>query len=513
MARRGRADGLRDAFAAACDTDAHLTLLTDRHGRVLHFGSEAERISGYRAEQVVGRLLWEVLVAEDQRGAVAAAFEGRRRRTAPAVVDWVTPDGTRRTIAWSSEELREGPGPTRLLFTGTDLTHERLAHGLLANVLDAESGLAVLSLDTAGTITFVSPGAERLLVTGAHDLVGSPVTDLHDPFALAVRARALGGVAPTEALLGAVRHGIPRDRRDWVIGRGDGSVITASVTLSATRDGLGRVTGFLLHLQNVTDEREAQQHLAVALQTEREAVARLEALDEERNVFVATVSHELRTPLTNILGYADVLLDDESGTLTADQRAIVERINRNAERLHRQVKDLQLLSAVDEGTYHPDQTRVALNAVVGSALEDLGTEASRRVDVELDDPDVDSAVLGDRPRLVGVVRGLVDNALKFSPASEHVQVHVHHEGAEQVIEVTDHGIGIASAEQPHLFKRFTKATAARAIAAQGLGLGLAVTAAVVSAHDGTVAITSDEGVGTQVVVRLPSAPAAPFPGR
>lgn len=490
------------AFSATCDSGSCLTLMTDRRGRVLHFGAEAERLSGYRAEEVVGRPIWEVVVAEDQRAAVAAAFGRRRPRVAPAVVDWVTRDGRRRSIAWATRELPDGPEPGRLLFTGTDLTEQRLARGLLTSVLDADSGLAILGVDTSGTLTFVSPGAERLLGRSAHDLVGTPCTDLHDPADLVARARELGDADPREALLGAVRHGVPRERRDWLLRRGDGSTMTAAVTVSAMRDGLGRVTGFLLHPQDVTAERRAQEHLESALATERDAVGRLQALDEARNEFVTTVSHELRTPLSNILGYAEVLLEDEVDELTPAQRRVVERVNRNAERLHRQVQDLLLLTAVDAGTFVPDRAPVTLSEVVGKALDQLGPETRDRVDVDLGDGD--TTVLGDGPRLVGVVRGLVDNALKFSDDQDLVHVHVRRDGSERVLEVADSGVGIPRAEQQHLFQRFFRCAGARTIAAQGLGLGLAVTAAVVAAHDGHVVIDSDEGSGTRVVVRLPS---------
>ncbi|WP_395659037.1 PAS domain S-box protein [Nocardioides sp.] len=501
MGRRGKRTD-QDAFARAWGAECSLALLTDRRGRVLHFGSEAERVSGYRADEVVGKPVWTVLVAEEHRDGVAAAFSRRRPRPAPVVVDWVTKDGRRRSIAWATRVLHDGPEPGRVLLTGTDLTEERLAQGLLATVLDADSGLAFISTDTVGAITFVSPGAERMLGRASEELVGQSCTRLHDPVDLAARCDALGDAHPTEAVLGAVRHGLRRERRDWQLLRGDGTLITASVTVSPMHDGVGRMTGFLLHPQNVTDERRAQQHLEAALESEREAVNRLQVLDEVRNDFITTVSHELRTPLTNILGYTDVLLEDEVGELTAAQRKVVDRVDRNAKRLQLQVEDLLLLSQVDSGTFRPDRSPVALSDVVGTALDQLAVDVRDRVDVVVRDEE--STVLGDAPRLVGVVRGLVDNALKFSHDEEPVLVEVRREGTDQVLEVTDSGMGIPRAEQQHLFQRFFRCATARTVAAQGLGLGLAVVAAVIAAHDGDVSIASDEGAGTTVVVRLPT---------
>ena len=314
-------------------------------------------------------------------------------------------------------------------------------------------------------------------------------------------ARALD-TDPREVLLGAVRHGVPRQRRDWTLVRGDGSVITAAMTVSAMRDDAGLLTGFLVLVQNVTDEREAHLHLTAALEAEREAVDRLEALDETRNDFVATVSHELRTPLTNIVGYTDVLLEDEVGPLSPAQRSMVERVDRNARRLRRQVEDLLLLGQVDAGTFHADRAPVSLGDVVDSAVAALDTETRDRVELEVSGDD--TTVLGDGPRLVGVVRGLVDNALKFSPGGEPVHVHLRREGDDQVLEVVDAGPGIAPDDQEHLCQRFFRTGSARALAVQGLGLGLAVATAVVTAHEGAVDISSDQGHGTTVLVRLPA---------
>lgn len=491
-----------DAFTAACDTGSCLTILTDRRGRVLHFGAEAERVSGYRAEEVVGREVWTVLVAEDQREAVAALFRRRQPRVAPAVVDWVTRDGRRRSIAWASRELRDGPEPARMLLTGTDLTEERLAHGLLASVLDADAGLAILATDAAGTLTFVNPGAERLLARSADEVVGLPLTCLHDPDDLAARAQELGDPRLGEAVLGAVRHGLSREHRDWLLVRGDGTTLTASVTVSGMRDGVGRVTGFLLVAQNVTSERRSQQHLESALATERRAVDRLRALDDARTDFITTVSHELRTPLTTIQGYTDVLLEGDVGELTDDQHRVVERIRRSGQRLRRQVEDLLLLTEVDSGTLLSTRAPVELADVLGTALRELDPETRARIDVDLEAGS--TTVLGDSAQLVGVVRGIVDNALKFSLHRDRVQVRLRRDGTAQVIEVADTGVGIPRAEQQHLFERFFRCATAQAIAAQGLGLGLTVAAAVVAVHDGDVSISSVEGAGTTVVVRLPS---------
>jgi signal transduction histidine kinase len=112
-------------------------------------------------------------------------------------------------------------------------------------------------------------------------------------------------------------------------------------------------------------------------------------------------------------------------------------------------------------------------------------------------------MVGDRSRLGQVLDNLVSNALKFTTECGSVDVRVSAHGDDAVIEVADTGIGIAPAEQEHLFERFFRSSEATERAIPGTGLGLTIAKAIVERHEGSIEVESTEGRGTTMRVRLP----------
>jgi signal transduction histidine kinase len=115
------------------------------------------------------------------------------------------------------------------------------------------------------------------------------------------------------------------------------------------------------------------------------------------------------------------------------------------------------------------------------------------------------ALVGDRLRLYQVLENLVSNALKFTPQGGSVEIKTTTEGESVLIEVADNGIGIPIADQPRLFERFFRSSAATDQAIPGTGLGLAIVKAIVEAHNGRITVVSAEGHGTTFRVELPIA--------
>jgi signal transduction histidine kinase len=221
-----------------------------------------------------------------------------------------------------------------------------------------------------------------------------------------------------------------------------------------------------------------------------------------RDEFVAVVSHELRTPLTSILGFVEMIGDDEQGSLSEDQRAYFGVVKRNAERLLYLVSDLLLVAEAADGTLRLDVADVDLGALVGECVEAAQAAAARK-DVELVASVGAVRLQGDRVRLAQMLDNLISNAIKFTPAGGRVTVSAAG-GDEAVVEVADSGVGIAVADRAHIFERFYRARGAAKDSVSGAGLGLSITKAIAEAHGGTIGVQSQVGVGTTFRVRLPS---------
>lgn len=242
---------------------------------------------------------------------------------------------------------------------------------------------------------------------------------------------------------------------------------------------------------------------------EREVlVGRLQVSEEAMRRLLADASHELRTPLTAIRGGAQVLRLGAAAD-PADLAEGLGHIEAQAERMSRLVADLLLLSRQDGRVPERPRKRIDLGELVSGERRNLIAVGAGHP-VQLDT--TPAWVRADPDSVVRLLANLVDNAAKYSPAGSPLQVVVAagEDGAELV--VTDHGPGIPASERELVFTRFYRGDPARARATGGIGLGLAIVAAIAADHGGTARAEEAAGGGTRIVVTLPLA-AAPHPPR
>lgn len=425
----------------------------------------------------------------------------------------------RRMVAFA-RSVSQGPMPDRLPVTcrdeladlaaalnamAADLkdTLQRLeAEGRRSRTIMESMGEGLLVLDAHGKISLLNPAAEKLFGLDHRTALGqTPLEairshELDDLVRAAARADSGTGAEITLAY--------PRRR-------------TLAGTAVAMRDAHGLMQGTVVALRDITQ---------------------IKRLEEIRMEFVLNVSHELRTPLTAIRGYAETLL---GGGLADGENArkFLEIIHRHSERLGRLLNDLLELSNLEL-----QRTALRLRPVPcadaarqGVAL--LAPQAETKgIQLVTAIPDDLPPVLADRDRLVQILVNLIDNAVKYTPRGGKVTVAARQvepstgqlvdsarsedrAAASQIdkltappidsveISVADTGIGIPEKDLPRLTERFYRVDKARSREMGGTGLGLAIVKHLVAAHNGTLAIESRLGEGTQVRVVLPAAPTPP----
>jgi signal transduction histidine kinase len=237
---------------------------------------------------------------------------------------------------------------------------------------------------------------------------------------------------------------------------------------------------------------------------DRDNAARAEELMRLRGDFVASVSHELRTPLTSIIGYLELLKDDESAGLTPTQQTFLSVVHRSAYRLRGLVGDLLLVAEAEGGALALDLHDVDIGALAEECVETARPAAdAKEIELSLSRGEI-GQIQGDPDRLAQMMDNLVSNAIKFTPDGGRVVVRTAFENGEAFFEVTDTGFGISSADQAHLFDRFFRARPAVDKAIRGTGLGLTITKAIVDAHKGSITVTSTLGKESTFLVRLPN---------
>jgi len=260
------------------------------------------------------------------------------------------------------------------------------------------------------------------------------------------------------------------------------------------------------NIRDITVRKRAEKERTLLLSAAQSARAEADSANDVKDEFLATLSHELRTPLTSILGWSHLLTE---GKLDKQQTAqAIESIARNGRAQGRLIDDLLDVSRIMSGKLCLDLRAVQLAPLIQTVVEDerpaaeakgINLRAVLNHDIGL--------FLGDADRLQQIVRNLLVNAVKFTPARGDVQVLLQRNESHIAIIVNDSGQGIVPELLPHIFERFRQADFSNRRNQGGLGLGLSIVRQLVELHRGTVmAESSGANTGTtfKVILPLPS---------
>ena len=234
--------------------------------------------------------------------------------------------------------------------------------------------------------------------------------------------------------------------------------------------------------------------------SERAAIERAEALREAaklKDALIASLSHDLRTPLTAIKALAHEMQP------LGDERALI--IEEQADRLNRLVTDLLDAGRLDAGALPLDIQINAVDDLLGAVAQHVaGRPDQERLKVSLDDPATLSFGRFDFVHSLRIVSNLVDNAFKYSPAGESIELTGGVEGDIVVFRVKDRGTGVPPAERERLFTPFYRAPGMKADG-QSTGLGLSIARRLAEAQAGTLTYIERDGGGAIFELRLPAA--------
>ena len=235
----------------------------------------------------------------------------------------------------------------------------------------------------------------------------------------------------------------------------------------------------------------------------RQSTAPIERSMDRMRRFMADAAHELRTPVTILRTRADLALDQARDP--DRDTALLKAVAREAGRIGAIVGDLLTLARADAGERPLAQERVFLDDLAADTVNDLRPLADRRGVTVAVGSFEECAVRGDPVPLRQLLRILLDNAIKFTPAGGRVRIDASVEKGTPTVRVVDTGIGIPADQLPHVFERFYRGEQARRAGEgnEGAGLGLAIARWIADAHQAKIDISSN-GSGTEVVVRFPA---------
>jgi PAS domain S-box-containing protein len=260
-------------------------------------------------------------------------------------------------------------------------------------------------------------------------------------------------------------------------------------------------------LTEAKDEaEELNEHLELETARANDMAARAKYANSAKSQFLANMSHEIRTPMNAIVGFSDVLADEN---LTNEQKAHVHIIRESAENLLNLINDILDFSKIEAGQLNIEMVDCSLGKLLNSLEPMMKAQATvKSLDFKIvTNPDLPAQIHSDPYRLQQCLVNLVNNSIKFTAQGHvHLQVSLHEDNNLHLIrfDVEDTGIGIPKDRQQAIFTSFTQVEASTTRKYGGTGLGLTITKQLAGLLGGTLTLTSEPGKGSVFSLVIPT---------
>lgn len=478
--------------------------------RILYWNKGAERVYGWSAEEAVGKISRDLLKTEflEPELSILKAFE--TGGFWEGELSHLTRKGIRRTMLsrWKMQKGRDG---LEILETSFDITERKRAleqeeqaravilaearfRDLIENAPDA-----ILQVDPSGKIVVVNHTAERMFGYARNELLGENVDTLvpmkvraghmkhRAAFAKSPKIRPMGSGMELSAL------------------RKDGVEVPVEISLSPSYQQSG--TNVTAVIRDVSERRHAeaqmrslQENYMAELEARQKEADRLNQLKSE---FLASMSHELRTPLHTIIGFAELLGEENEGPLNDKQKRFLRHIQEDSDHLLGLINDVLDLSKIEAGGMSLRIEDVALDAAIAEAMNAIRPRAAMK-SLSLESYNIFAGLVAVDPmRLKEVFYNLLSNAVKFTPEGGKITVQTKDEGQFVRVTVADSGIGIPADQLEQVFEKFYQVGYATSGVREGTGLGLAICKRLIEMHGGKIWIESDPGSGSRFHFTVP----------
>ena len=475
----------------------------DREGTILEFNASAEKIFGWRRDEIVGGNAGLLLPEGDQasRAGLFGYLASSGTQAAPdnAEVEALRRDGSLVPIRVAIGHARLEDQELFVCFV-TDITERReMVQALRASEQQFRSligtipGISYRScIEGTHPMVFISDAVERVAGYPARDFM-SASPDVAPRRSFGALIHAADRVRVSEAIETALR-----EDRPWLVEyrllHADGSTRWLWENGTAVRDDAGKLAWLDGVILDISERRMMEEALRDAKDNAEQAAA-------ARATFVANMSHEIRTPMNAILGFTDVLLD---GELAPNQRRHLDTVRNAGRSLLRLLNEILDTAKLEKGAVELEINDFNLLSLIDELSSTLAANARAKglhVDIHYD-PALPTNLRGDELRIRQVLTNLLDNAIKFTAAGS-VVLRAEAQGDQLHFSVKDTGIGIAPERLDAIFDPFTQADASMTRRFGGTGLGTTISKQLVELMGGKIWAESTVGEGTTFHVLLP----------
>src|ERR1039457_3998524 len=494
-------DGVRD----------YAIFMLDPSGQVASWNQGAERIKGYKANEIIGRHFSCFYPPEDlQNGKPERELQKAIAEGHYAEEGWrIRKDGSRFWAHVEITALRDNTGKLRGFSKVTrDVTEQRRAEELLR---ESEQRLTLAS--TSGEV-----GVWDL------DLIADQAwrSLQHDPIF------GYESLLPNWGAAVFSDHVFPEDRElvqrrleeafqnghlefECRIIRADQAIRWISSKGEVVRNKQGQPIRMMGVVTDVTERKRAEEEkhkfmdrLAASNQELELRNREVERVTKLKSKFLANMSHELRTPLNAIVGFSDLLAEGTPGDLNDKQKRFVNHIKQGSGHLLQLINDILDLSKIEAGQLdlrcEDFQIKTALPEVL-STIRPLAVAKNIQIEQKMES---DQHVYADRVRFKQILYNLLSNAVKFTPKAGRIDIDCHGDGNSVCISVTDTGVGIRAEDQAVIFEEFRQVEGPAGTTQEGTGLGLAITKRLYRQQGGRMSLESELGKGSRFTFTLPA---------
>ncbi|MGI9180792.1 MAG: PAS domain S-box protein [Longimicrobiaceae bacterium] len=485
-----------ERFRALIENGSDLITVIEPNGIIHYQSPSVQRVLGYDPVELIGRDARE-LAHPDDAARMAEIMEAAM--SAPGSAHAVEfrfrhADGSWRVFEGIGRTLLPDSAAEGMVITSRDITdrkeaeralQEREEHfrRLIENAYDM-----VLVMDAAGTITYASPSAQRVLGSAPEELTGRSGFSLVHPDDVDT---ALARTTETVATPGAVVSAELRLRHR------DGSYRILETFCRTVADD-SAASGIVVNARDATERKRFEQEL-------QRAKEEAERANRAKSEFLSRMSHELRTPMNSILGFAQLL---ERKPLEQRDRTAVDYILKAGRHLLQLINEVLDIARIEANRQQLSLEPVHVETVAGEAMSLIRPLAAQRgCRIEDCGPLPDLYVRADRQRLTQVLLNLLSNAVKYNLPDGSVCLLVGEQGDATRLRlgVRDTGPGIAPEKQAQLFVPFERLGAEQS-GIEGTGLGLALSKRLVEAMGGSLTVESTVGEGSTFWVEFAHEP-------
>src|SRR5437762_5359351 len=386
------------------------------------------------------------------------------------------------------------PGPAVLRAANEALIEQTK----LLSLIVTSMGDGLLVVDRDGAALLSNPALRRMLGLRENEDIPKNCSNDCGFFRADKLRRIAPGEAPTSR---AVAVGHVDDEEIFIRHGSNVEGSWADVTARALRDEQGTIHRAVAVFHDVTAHKQAEEQQRNLLR-EREARAEAEAANRAKDRFLAVLGHELRTPLTPVLAGVELL--EQKVNANGEFKGTIEIIRRNIELEARLIDDILDLTAIAKGKINLDIGSVDIHVTVRGALEIFKTDiAHKKMRIHTNLAALQHFAQADDSRLMQVFWNVIKNAIKFPPEVGAIPVVSTKEAGKVLVRVSDNGIGIEPEVLPRIFDSFEQGVRRVQGGHGGLGLGLAISRAIVEAHHGQMEASSPgRNRGTLVTISL-----------